>query len=34
MSKQIDNFYKLDSKTRKFILNNNDVLADLVKTNL
>ncbi len=34
MSKQIDDFYKLDSKTRKFILNNEEVLADLVKTNL
>ncbi|MDO4500963.1 MAG: bis(5'-nucleosyl)-tetraphosphatase (symmetrical) YqeK [Erysipelotrichaceae bacterium] len=34
MSKQIDDFHLLDSSTRKFILNNDEVLIDLVKTNL
>lgn len=34
MSQQIDNFHLLTSKQRKFILNNDDVLIDLVKTNL
>lgn len=34
MSKQIDNFHLLTSKQRKFILNNDEVLSDLVKTNL
>lgn len=34
MSEQIDNFHLLTSKQRRFILNNYDVLADLVKTNM
>lgn len=34
MSRQIDEFYKLDSKTRKMILNDDEILIDLVKTNL
>ena len=34
MSKQIDDFYKLTSKQRKYILNDFEVLEDLVKTNL
>ena len=34
MSKQIDDFHLLKSKDRKFILNNYEILADLVHTNL
>ena len=34
MSKQFDNFHLLSSKQRKFILNNDEVLTDLLKTNL
>lgn len=34
MSKQIDEFYKLDSKIRKMFLNDEQLLCDLVKTNL
>lgn len=34
MSKQIDNFYKLNSKDRKFILNDVEILKDLIKTNM
>lgn len=34
MSKQIDDFYKLDSKTRRMFLNDEQLLIDLVKTNL
>ena len=34
MSQQFDNFYLLSSKQRKFILNNDEILTDLLKTNL
>lgn len=34
MSKAFDNFHLLTSKQRAFILNNDDILVDLVKTNL
>ena len=34
MSHQFDNFHLLSSKQRKFILNNDEVLTDLLKTNL
>lgn len=34
MSKEIDNFHLLSCKQRKFILNDYEILADLVKTNL
>lgn len=34
MSEAIDNFHLLTSKQRRFILNNDELLIDLVKTNL
>ena len=34
MSKQVDNFHLLTSKQKKFILNNDEILVDLVKTNM